>query len=74
MCSVRQFYITVFTCARAHQVRKYAYRKQNVFNRFHILIQDHCQGYVQWCVQGKASKALALDPLLSGAPLKVFRM
>jgi len=40
--------ITVFTCA--HQVWKYAYRmKQNVFNRFHILTYDHCQGYIQWC-------------------------
>jgi len=38
MCSIiqRQLYITMFTCA--HQVRKYAYRKQNAFNRFHILI------------------------------------
>jgi len=36
ICSIRQLYITVFTCTP--QVRKYAYRKQNVFNRFHNLI------------------------------------
>jgi len=34
--SIRPLYITVFTCT--YQVRKYAYRKQNVFNRFHVLI------------------------------------
>ena len=39
----------MFTCA--HQVRKYAYRmKQNVFNRFHILIWDHCWGYICFIV------------------------
>jgi len=48
MCSKYTDNFTVFTCA--HQVRKYVYRlKQNVFNGFHILIDD-CQGYIQWCV------------------------
>jgi len=45
---------------------------QNVFNRFHILIQDHCQGYVvQWCFKREGKRGTCLGPLVAAVMCKV---
>ena len=52
----------MFTCA--HQVRKYAYRmKQNVFNRFHILIKIIVRVIYSDVFWGKQAMNLPRAPL-----------